>query len=176
MRRPEMPAPPTIVIALLLALSGCGWTPLYADPQSGPASVELRAIHVDPIPDRIGQRLELALRNSLNPTGEPTKERYRLQTSLRFSLSALGLVSQGTSTIGRVDLTATYRLLDSKDSAVLLTNTVHSQNTFALNPNEYSTVVGEYDAAGRSVVEINNEIVTRLTLFLQSRVKTPKPS
>ena len=171
-----MPAPAAIVAVALSALCGCGWVPLYADPQSGPASAELRAIRVEPIPDRIGQRLELALRTSLNPTGEPTKERYRLQTSLRFSLSALGLVSQGTSTIGRVDLTATYRLLDSKDSAVLLTNTVHSQNTFALNPNEYSTVVGEYDAAGRSVVEINNEIVTRLTLFLQSRVKTPKPS
>ena len=176
MRRPEMPAPPTIVIALLLALSGCGWTPLYADPQSGPASAELRAIHVDPIPDRIGQRLELALRNSLNPTGEPTKERYRLQTSLQLSLSALGLISAGTSTIGRVDLTATYRLIDLKDGAVLLTNTVHSQNSFALNPNQYSTEVAEYDAAVRSVVELNDEIVTRLTLFLQRRASTPKPS
>ena len=171
-----MPAPPTIVIALLLALSGCGWTPLYADPQSGPASAELRAIHVDPIPDRIGQRLELALRNSLNPTGEPTNERYRLQTSLRFSLSALGLISAGTSTIGRVDLTATYRLFDRQSNTVLLTNTVHSQNTFILNPNQYSTVVGESDAGARSVVELNNEIVTRLTLFLQGRVPKPKPS
>ena len=171
-----MPASAAIVAVALSALCGCGWVPLYADPQSGPASAELRAIRVEPIPDRIGQRLELALRTSLNPTGEPTKERYRLQTSLRFSLSALGLVSQGTSTIGRVDLTATYRLLDSKDSAVLLTNTVHSQNSFALNPNQYSTEVAEYDAAVRSVVELNDEIVTRLTLFLQRRASTPKPS
>jgi LPS-assembly lipoprotein len=170
-----MPAPPTIVITLLLALSGCGWTPLYADPQSGPASAELRAIHVDPIPERIGQRLELALRNSLNPTGIPTKERYRLQTSLRFSLGALGLISAGTSTIGRVDLVATYKLIDLKSSAVLLTNTVHSQNSFALNPNQYSTVVGEYDAEVRSAVELNEEIVTRLTLFLQGRARTAKP-
>ena len=172
-----MPAPAAIVAVALSALCGCGWVPLYADPQSSPASAELRAIRVEPIPDRIGQRLELALRTSLNPTGEPTKERYRLQTSLRFSLSALGLVSQGTSTIGRVDLTATYRLLDSKDSAVLLTNTVHSQNSFALNPNQYSTVVGEYDAGARSVVELNDEIVTRLTLFFQHRLaeKAAKP-
>ncbi len=170
-----MPAPPTIVIALLLALSGCGWTPLYADPQSGPASAELRAIHVDPIPERIGQRLELALRNSLNPTGIPTKERYRLQTSMRYSLAALGLIAAGTSTIGRVDLVATYKLIDLKSNAVLLTNTVHSQNSFVLNPNQYSTVVGENDAAVRSVVELNEEIVTRLTLFLQRRARTAKP-
>jgi LPS-assembly lipoprotein len=171
-----MPAPPATVIVLLLTLSGCGWAPLYADPQSGPASAELRAIHVDPIPERIGQRLELALRDALNPTGEPTKARYRLRTSLQFSLSNLGLISAGTSTLGRVDLVATYRLIDLPSGAVLLTNTVHSQNSFALNPNEYSTVVGEYDAAGRSVAEINEEIVTRLTLFLQSRVKAAKPS
>jgi LPS-assembly lipoprotein len=171
-----MPAPPTIVMALLLVLSGCGWAPLYADPQAGPASAELRAIHVDPIPERIGQRLELALRNSLNPTGEPTRERYRLQTSLRFTLSALGLISAGTSTIGRVDLVATYKLLDLKSGAMLLTNTVHSQNSFVLNPNQYSTVVSEYDAALRSVVELNEEIVTRLTLFLQRRVQKAKPS
>ena len=75
-----MPAPPATVIVLLLTLSGCGWAPLYADPQSGPASAELRAIHVAPIPERIGQRLELALRNSLNPTAEPTRERYRCPT------------------------------------------------------------------------------------------------
>ena len=171
-----MPASAAIVAVALSALCGCGWVPLYADPQSSPASAELRAIHVDPIPDRLGQRLELALRNSLNPTGEPTKERYRLQTSLQLSLSALGLISAGTSTLGRVDLTATYRLIDLKDGAVLLTNTVHSQNSFALNPNQYSTVVAEYDAAVRSVVELNDEIVTRLTLFLQGRVKTAKPS
>jgi len=171
-----MPAPRPIVIALSLAVAGCGWAPLYADPQNGPASAELRAIHVDPITERIGQRLELALRNSLNPTGEPTKERYRLQTSLRFSLSALGLVSQGTSTLGRIDLVATYRLIDLQGGAVLLTNTVHSQNSFALNPNQYSTVVGEDDAGVRSVAEINEEIVTRLSLFLQSRVRTPKSS
>ena len=171
-----MPAPAAIVAVALSALCGCGWVPLYADPQSGPASAELRAIRVEPISDRIGQRLELALRNSLNPTGEPTKERYRLQTSLQLSLSALGLISAGTSTIGRVDLTATYRLIDLKDGAVLLTNTVHSQNSFALNPNQYSTEVAEYDAAVRSVVELNDEIVTRLTLFLQRRASTQKPS
>jgi LPS-assembly lipoprotein len=175
-----MPGPhalPAIVIAVLLALSGCGWTPLYANPESGPANAELRAIHVDPIPDRIGQRLEMALRNSLNPTGEPTKERYRLQTTMSVSLSDLGLISQGTATLGRVDLVATYRLLDLKNGTVLLTNTVHTQDSFALNPNQYSTVVAENDAGVRGVVELDQEIVTRLSLFLQRRLaeQSPKP-
>jgi LPS-assembly lipoprotein len=160
---------------LLLLLAGCGWRPLYAGPESGPASAELRAIRVDPIPDRVGQRLELALRNSFNPTGEPSVPRYRLRTALSYTLSNVGLVSQGTATVGRVDLIATYHLVDLKSGADFLNETVHSQDSFALNPNQYSTVVAENDAAARCVVEIDQEIVTRLTLFLQRRLAKPAP-
>jgi LPS-assembly lipoprotein len=181
MRRREPPdarASPALVIALLFALSGCGWTPLYANAETGPANAELRAIRVDPIPNRVGQRLELALRESLNPTGEPTTARYRLQTGLSYTLSNVGLISQGTATIGRVDLTATYHLIDLKSGTFLFTDTVHTQDSFALNPNQYSTVVAENDSAVRGVVEINEEMVTRLTFFLQARLaKQPaKPS
>jgi LPS-assembly lipoprotein len=175
LRRPGTPRPAVLALAWSLALSGCGWAPLYADPQSGPASSELRAIRVDPIPERAGQRLEMALRNSLNPTGEPTPARYRLATSLSVSLSDLGLISQGTATLGRVDLFATYHLIDLKSGTVLQTNTVHTQNAFALDPNQYSTVVGENDAGLRGVVELDREIVTRLTLFLQHRLATQPP-
>ena len=91
-----------------LALSGCGWAPLYGEAASGPASEELRAIHVEPIPERIGQRLQIALRSSLNPTGEPTPERYRLRTTLVTYLTNLGIESQGLASLGKLDVYATY--------------------------------------------------------------------
>jgi len=164
--------------ALSVALSGCGWAPLYADIEAGPASEELRTIRVDPIPERIGQRLEIALRNSLNPTGEPSTERYRLRTSLATYLSNLGIQSQGLATLGKLDVYVTYYLVDVQSGTNLLANTVHVANSFDLNPNQYSTVVGEDDAAVRSVAELDREIVTRLTLFMQRRLaeKSPKPS
>lgn len=158
--------------ALSPAFSGCGWTPLYAE--SGPASEELRAIRVEPIPERIGQRLAMALRNSFNPTGESTPERYRLKTTLVTSLGNLGVQSQGLATLGKLDAIATYNLVDSKTGSSLLTNTVHVANTFNLDPNQYSTVVGEDDAAVRVVAELNQEIVTRLTLFMQRRTAEKK--
>jgi LPS-assembly lipoprotein len=164
-----------LAVVLVLPLPGCGWTPLYADPQSGPASAELRAIQVLPIAERIGQRLELALRNSLNPAGEPTKYRYTLRTTLVNNLSDLGLQSQGTSTLGRVDVYATFALVDKQNGKTLLTNSIHDQNSFALNANQYSTIVGEDDARVRTVVELNQEIVTRLTLFMEHRVAQNPP-
>jgi LPS-assembly lipoprotein len=177
----QMPAH-RVLIALAAAamqlLSGCGWEPLYADIEPGAASEELRAIKVDPISERIGQRLEIALRNSLNPTGEPTPVRYRLNTTLSVTLSNLGIQSQGLATLGQLDTYATYRLIDLQTGGILLTNTMHVANSFDLNPNQYSTIVAEDDAGVRSVAELDQEIVKRLTLFIQRRMaeKSPKPA
>ena len=161
----------------LTALLGCGWEPLYADPQTGPASEELRAIKVNPIPERIGQRLEIALRNSLNPSGEPTPPRYVLNTSLISVLGNLGIQSEGLATLGQVDAFATFTLVDLQNNATLLTNTIHVANSFDLNPNQYSTIVGADDARSRCVAELDQEIVTRLTMFMQRRIaeKGSKP-
>src|SRR6266571_2823717 len=79
----------------LLQMAGCGWAPLYADLVTGPADAELRAISVASIPERIGQRLALALRESLNPSGEPTRQRYLLRTTLQIARSDLGIQTQG---------------------------------------------------------------------------------
>jgi LPS-assembly lipoprotein len=168
----------TLALGPSLALLGCGWTPLYGEAVSGPASEQLRAIHVDPILERIGQRLEIALRNSLNPTGEPTPVRYRLRTTLVTALSNLGIESQGLASLGKLDVYATYYLIDSESGSTLLVNTVHVANSFNLNPNQYSTVVGEDDTAVRSVAELNQEIVTRLALFMERRQaeQAPAPS
>lgn len=165
-----------LAVVAPLALCGCGWEPLYADLQTGPASEELRAIKVQPIPERIGQRLEIALRNSLNPTGEPTTPRYRLETLLGVGLSNLGIQSQGLATLGQIDASATYKLVDLQTGATLLSSTVHVANSFDLNPNQYSTIVGEDDARVRCVAELDQEIVTRLTLFMERRIaeKSPK--
>src|SRR6516164_3662925 len=111
-----------MLIALAAAaaqlLSGCGWTPLYADVKTETASEELRAIKVDPISERIGQRLAIALRNSLNPTGEPTPTRYKLSTVLVVVLSNLGIQSQGLATLGQLDATATFRLIDLQTGGI----------------------------------------------------------
>src|SRR5580692_5949385 len=87
--------------------AGCGWTPLYADRATTPAAADLRAIKVDPISERIGQRLEMALRTSFNSNGIPSPVRYELKTTLAVNRSDLGIQSQGLATRGQVDVIAT---------------------------------------------------------------------
>ncbi len=149
--------------------AGCGWTPLYADRTTAPAGVDLRAIKVDPINERIGQRLEMGLRTSLNPTGIPTPVRYELKTTLGVARSDLGIQSQGLATRGQVDVVATYVLTDAATRKKLLTNTLHVSDSFDILANGYATVVTEDDARTRTVEELRSEIVARLTMFMQRR-------
>jgi LPS-assembly lipoprotein len=165
----------SLMAALSATASGCGWERLYADPQSGPASANLRAIKVLPIPERMGQRMELALREALNPTGEPTPVRYTLRTALLFSLSSLGIQTQGTATLGKIDATATCFLVANASGQNLTTFTVHDQNSFILNPNQYSTVVAEDDAQRRTAAELSQEIMLQLSLFMD-RHAAQKPA
>jgi LPS-assembly lipoprotein len=152
-----------------ILLAACGWRPLYADPETGPAAADLRAIRVEPIAERIGQRLEMALRESLNPTGDSTPTHYSLRTTLAVYRQDLGLQSQGLSTRSKLDVYATIVLRNIATGEQLLNRTIHAANAFDIVANEYATVVAEDDARSRTVDELDREIVTELTLFLQRR-------
>lgn len=163
-----------IVLGLGVAvLGGCGWAPLYADPESGPADAELRAIRVQPIPERVGQQLEWALRQSLNPSGEPTPQRYLLKTTLITQRQDLGVQEQGIGTRGRLDAYAKFALSDSQTNKTLLAATSHVAELFDINANEYANVVLENDARTRAVEEMRRDITLRLTVFLQRRAAEP---
>ena len=167
-----------VAFGAVLALSGCGWEPLYADRAAGPADADLRAIKVDPIPERIGQRLALALRESLNPDGAPAPQRYRLSILLSTSRSDLGIQQTGLGTRGKLDATAIISLREIKTNAMLIFTSSHVAESFDILANEYASVVAEDDARTRAVEELRRDIMTRLTLFLQRRAadtaaKTP---
>lgn len=161
-----------IVLAALaapLVLGGCGWEPLYADPQTTPAFAALRTIKVNPIPERAGQELEMGLRAAFNPTNEPAKQRYMLNVVLEKALYSTGIQSQGLGTRGEVHITARYQLLDIETKKPLQNGFVHSSDAFDIQANGYATVVAQNDAVLRDIVEIRREIVARLTLYMQGK-------
>lgn len=150
-------------------LGGCGWEPLYANRATTPASADLRAIKIMPISERIGQRLEMGLRDALNPSGETTPVKYILRVTLATFTSDSGIQSQGLGTRGEIGVVASYQLLDAATNAALQNSSVHATESFDIQANGYSTVVAQDDAYVRTVEEIRREIVARLTLFLQKK-------
>jgi hypothetical protein len=159
-------------LGLPALLAGCGWEPLLANHETDPVNEQLSAIRVDPIADRVGQRLEFALRESLNPTNAATPKTYRLSVTYGTSLKSLGISSQGLGTRGEVGANATFLLTDMTSGEGLLKDTVEITDSFDIQANGYSTVVAQQDAVARCSEEVRREIVTRLTLFLQNRKAT----
>lgn len=157
----------------LPALAGCGWEPLYADPQTGGSSEALRAIKVMPIPEREGQMLETALRQSLNPDEIPTQPRYNLTVIMHKTLQDLGIQSQGLGTRGDLQLYASYNLTDAATHKVLQTGAIHASDSFDIQANGYATVVAQDDAKTRVVEEVRREMIARLTMFMQNKSVTP---
>jgi LPS-assembly lipoprotein len=164
-----------LVLSTTLVLAGCGWTPLYANRESGPADAELRAIKVSPIPERIGQRLAMALRESFDPDGAPSPQRYRLDSLLTTARSDLGIQETGLGSRGKIDATVTFWLRDIKTGAQLIVNTVHTAESFDIVANNYASVIAEEDARIRAVEELRRDIVDRLTLFFQQRAAASGP-
>jgi len=158
-----------------LSLNGCGWTPMYADVATGPADAELRAVRVAPISERIGQKLAIALRDSLNPGGEPTPPRYMLSVTLQVVRLDLGVLTQGIGTRGRLDVYAKFTLADTAAKTVPLSLTSHVNESFDILANLYSNVVTEEDARTRAVEELRRDIIARLTVFFQRRAAAARP-
>ncbi|HEX3952401.1 MAG TPA: LPS assembly lipoprotein LptE [Stellaceae bacterium] len=158
-----------VLLAFGGGLGGCGWTPLYADVETSPADADLRAIKVDPIAERIGQRLEQALRQSLNPNGIETKQRYLLRTVLQATRLDLGVLTQGLGTRGKLDVVATYTLSDMTSGARLLSAGSHTFESFDILANGYASVVAEDDARTRAVEELRQDMMAHLTVLMQRR-------
>jgi LPS-assembly lipoprotein len=158
--------------ALPAILAGCGWEPLYADRETTEAAASLRAIKVMPITERVGEQLEMALRSSFNPNGDPpTKQLYVLSVTIQKTLLDSGIQSQGLGTRGEVHLYARYTLTDVATAKILQNGFVHTSDSFDIQANGYSTVVAQNDAADRDVEDLRREIVARMTLFMQDKDK-----
>ena len=162
-----------IILPLAAAMpafcAGCGWEPLYANRETSATAADLSTITVSPISDRIGQQLEFALRDSLNPSHETAKPLYTLVVTLSKSLYDSGIQSQGLGTRGDINLGATYQLVENATHKIVQTGSVHASDSFDIQANGYSTIVAQNDATTRDIEEVRREIVVRLTLFMQSK-------
>jgi LPS-assembly lipoprotein len=158
----------TLLLSPLL-LGGCGFHPLYSEKAMETEEPALAAIIVMPIPDRIGQQLELSLREALNPHGLSVEPRYRLNTLLTQTRVDLGIQRDASSTRGRVDVYVTLTLSDYKSGKSVYSARTQSTSAFNVLQDAYAAQVAESDAGTRTVRDLTIEIRTRLSLFLRQQ-------
>jgi LPS-assembly lipoprotein len=154
-------------LLLLVLLGACGFHPLYAESEQAIDEPALAAIKVMPIKDRIGQMLEFSLRSSFNPQGRVVEPRYQLSVALIVTRVDLGIQRDATSTRGRVDVQASFQLIDVKDNKSVYTSRTQSTSAFNILTDAFAAEVAEEDARARTVRDLSEEIRARVALFLR---------
>lgn len=154
-------------IALLLA--GCGFHPLYRPNGSGNWDSALAAINVQPIANRSGQILELALREDLNPGALSVPKRWILSTALIVSRADLGIQRNATATTSEITVTANFTIRDAKTGKPIYSNSSQAVGDFDLINDAYATEVAAQAARDRAIREVADEMTLRLALFVRAQ-------
>ena len=157
----------TVLAAASVALSGCGFTPLYAQPGvvSHLASVEVVAPE-----GRTGFLLRQNLDDALaRERGGPAA--YRMNLALSEARYPRGIRIDNVATRYEYVLTAQYVLASLPSGAVAKRGTVRVELTYDSADQPYASIAAQQDAQERAAVEA----ARRIQLDLASWLATGKP-
>jgi len=152
--------------ALCLALSGCGFKPLYGS-HSAPAQTAVSSgVEIGNIPDREGQRLRNLLIDRMYLDGRPPDAPYLLTvTPLKTTLTNLGIRKDATSTRAMLQVTATMKLSDKSSGAVVLEREVRSVGGYNQLDNQFATLVSRESVSDHMLEELSETILTEVALY-----------
>jgi LPS-assembly lipoprotein len=159
------------VFLLAGAVTGCV-EPLYA-PRLGGGSLasDLRAIKVEPIPERIGHYLENELIFALNGAGSSPAPKYRLTVTIheRLSTPIVNTVT-GEAQAGDVNVDAEYRLdpIEGGGNAIAA-GSVTNFVVYDRSSQRLSNVRAARDAEIRNAKVLADLIRARIATALSSR-------
>jgi LPS-assembly lipoprotein len=165
--RTNRPAAVGALAAGLFALGACGFQPMYAS-QAGPGSGQISpevpgSVAIAPIPERIGQQLHNALRDRLNPQGQPTDPAYRLKVSIGSVSEPSTLRDDGTATRRNFRLKANWQLDDYARRARLFRSTATATSSYNVVDQPYATMAAFRDAQARAVDQVARDIAARVS-------------
>ena len=158
-----------LTLAVMAALAGCGFHPLYGGSENAAINSQLGAIQIVTIEDRLGQKIHNLLLDRLNPRGRPQSPLYTLSLTAQISKAEIGLKFTEVATRAKLSLSANYFLTDNQSGAILTEGTARSVNSYNIPDSEYARVAAENDATDRAAREISDEVRTRLSLLFSKQ-------
>ncbi len=125
-----------LLVLTCSVLAGCGFHSLYGGAEATQFDETLASVAVNPISERIGQRVANSLRDALNPTGEKIPKRY-----------------------------TSFQLYATNNSAPIFYGSTRSQRSYEIGESPYSVLVANTNAQTRAAEAISAEIRDRLMVF-----------
>ncbi len=159
-----------LAVLALAALSGCGFTPLYATPGMTPALASIDV--VTPVNDsgatsRTGYFLRLKLNDQLGRDPD-LPSRYRLTTIVKQSRIAQGARVNNIASRYELDLSVSYVLSDGVTGEVLTRGSTGSKVTYDSSDPPYATVAANQDAETRAAEQAAIYVRLALSHYFQT--------
>ena len=161
-----------IVAVAGLALTGCGFAPLYGENSTAasPDVVDAMAqVSIRSLPNREGMKLRQVLREGLQPKGT-TNVVYDLDVNLATRVEELGIRPDATSSRANLIVLATFRL--NEGGVQVYGDRVQSIVSYNILDDQYATVASQADAENRGIKQIGQEIKARLAVYFHDRLKS----
>lgn len=155
----------------LLALSSCGFSPMYGANSGGntnQANVinNLSNIEIAIMADRSGQYLRNALMDRFYQNGLPNSPIYRLQLSvIKETISDFDITIDAEATRRQLKLQATMQLVEITPSTVLLNRPLTAVTSHNVLESEFSTLVAEQSARDAALDDLARQIERQLALY-----------
>ncbi len=153
----------------LLALSGCGFQPLYATRNDGSSvSQQLSEVSVKPQTTRVGQLVRNEIVRSTRPAGTQAEDRFYLR--LQAKGSTQGLINTSDTVYRRLsyNLNTRFQLVDSASNEVIFSGRAFSRVPYDRLDASFSNVQARVNAEEQAAKQVGQEIRTRLAAFLAS--------
>jgi LPS-assembly lipoprotein len=156
-----------VLTAASVALSGCGFTPLYAQP--GVVS-NLASIDVVAPEGRTGFLIRRSLDDALAKNGSGPAA-YRMNLSLGEARYPRGIRIDNVATRYEYVLTANYALTTLPAGALVKRGTVRVELTYDSADQPYASIAAQQDAQQRAAEEAARRIQLELAAWLATGAK-----
>ena len=161
---------------LLLALSDCGFRPMYAQHERGAAGADvgsnLQNIFIPAMRGRVERLVYNNLRDRLNPLGVPKRPRYRLDYVVTVVKRPVAFAKDETATRLNVRVSVTFSLKNRNDNAVAFASSARALAAYNVLRSQYATFAAAQDAEDRAVREVSDEIRLRLAAYFSAAARS----
>ncbi len=168
----------SFVCLLALAMSACGFSPMYGTSGTDPDA--MNNVEIETIGGKYGQQLRNNLMDEMYRKSMPSHPQYALRVhNVSFNQNYLGLDKTTTAeTRYQLTVSSNYSLIDLKTKQVVHENSVRSFVAYNALDSQFTTIVARTDAIDSGIEQISNRITQDLALYLGNPNKEnikPKP-
>jgi LPS-assembly lipoprotein len=156
-----------LILAFLILVSGCGFTPMYAqNSENAAVAAKLAAVEIKPIKTIVGQQYVVALKDVLDPSHSGAAPEYSFEATVERSTSPLAIAQNRTVSRYKVLVIVDYTLKEIATGKVLSKAVIRNEDDYDNVSSYYSTHVSENESAKRAVRELAEDTKIKIIAAL----------